>query len=813
MFMGITYICLAASIGCLAAASYNGYCTASTRRFKKKKLDKLDPEDIPNSKSKLNLYLWVSLRKSRGDSNGEIKRKCKKRLKKAEMFSFGTSAATALCSSIFGTLAFSTYSLNLDMINTSGAVMRILAEDECICYVECDEGADDGSKTSYELLFGLDEYEKLCKALSLNDNYKQELEDLRKNNASGKAQSTFIVSHLNDAAVRCYKDIVGSNSKFRSGDGKDRSKMSLTDLRGDLISLLNDNKVNGINPNCKACRNKSKLEMMMNCIGEARYIEGWSWEDIWESNDTPSSGGDNSGNNGGNTGNTGGSSSASSSSYGIQLDDGWYYWYHQSTSCTCAHNVEHGTYGRYGATLLYEPNANTPDNMAGARGCSTYSTAMAISNALHKEVTPYELLIDVMGGSFTQKDNGMWVYGGGTSYINLSVAPPIMNMSSLASRAQEHYYDDGLRAEVINLTQSNVDAMLDKGAFIVASWYHGMAWYHPNDNNAGSHFMVIRKKGDDGNYYCLNSAVGDSNASTNMTTPASWGNMSAKFVQSIGVAYYNVNPPSDDNGGGGGGDFTPGDTWYSTISVGLGSPTERFVNGGAVALYDGLPWAASSSTYFYNSKQAADDVNNYIGQVSGLGGPYIPGLDTSGSYAFGLTSGGASVNVDGVACARIAVQKSMVDRNYCDNFQSDTWRSNTVVSGSEPGYKKMCAVLKDQDSGKMYYLPCKPSDGKAHTFPGGVGQTYVMGKGWDASSKTFTVDLGDYSASIGWHPESWPENQLAQCMDTSMFWGDGHKYTIKYYISAYGINSMELYGVSSVSEYRKYDIVGFVVWP
>lgn len=533
MFLGWIYQYLIIAIIAALLLAYNIYCFIGLYKLGKNlKHDGID--SAKNTSSKFNIYTWLVKRtiKSKGKSS-ELKLKLKIRLaKKIDIGAITLSSGLLIINIV---LIAAIYLLNIQATNIANVLTTIFGDKDCCCYAKCTGNEEDDSKTAYELLFGPDEYKKLYDSIVLMPSEKQPFLDMHKDNPNGKTEGEWLIAHLDDNAVQCYKNIVGNNSKFRSGDHQDRSKMTNAELKDDLIALLKDYKVEGRNPNCDRCTNTTDLQLGKKCIGEAHYVEGWTWEAIWDSdNPGDGTGGDDEGGGIGGGGNT----SAQNSIYGVNLGDGWYYWYHQAQEL-CNWNVAHPTYGRYGSLYLGKGTASS-------RGCSTYSTAMAVANVLNKEITPYNIL-DAIGGSFSQTENG-WTYTSdkASSGIDLNDNAVGLNKNVLANRLSQAYGSDGLQTECFTLSQQKVDEILSKGGMVILSFTTPKWEWYQGD---GSHYEVIRRKDENGLYYALNSCASDNNFSL-MTTGVTWSNLFSHKTHADAIGVWNINPPSSGGGGG-----------------------------------------------------------------------------------------------------------------------------------------------------------------------------------------------------------------------------------------------------------------------
>lgn len=382
-----------------------------------------------------------------------------------------TTFISFLLTLLFFSIATALWTTN-EQINIVAAIQALfMRNNDCTCYALCTGDPEDDAKCAYELCFGNKEYQKLIAEANLSAEDKSEFDSF----TSGKDKGIFLSDRVNDEMVQCYKDIVGNNPNFRSDDRKDRTKMSDSELKKDLKALLKDYKVNGKNPNC-GCKNYGKTVLTRKCLGEAHFRDGWSWKEIWESDSSSSS---SEPSNGSGNGYVPGNATGQ---YAVQLDDGSYYWYHQSSvMCGC-------TYCGDWTQMDWSGSGSSPCKF-GKNGCAVYSLAMAVSNLVGEEVTPRVILSD-LGATLSP-----------TSCVTSSTyfsGIMIKRDAAVNQVASAH----GLKVAPVDKTVDSIDAILNKGGYIWGSWHGSFDWY-----GGSGHFMVIRK-GDDSNYYCFTSCRG-----------------------------------------------------------------------------------------------------------------------------------------------------------------------------------------------------------------------------------------------------------------------------------------------------------------
>lgn len=267
-------------------------------------------------------------------------------------------------------------------------------------------------------------------------------------------------------------------------------------------------------------QNLFRLEKIDEQVGEE---EGWQWD---SSTDVQiNTGGASSGNN---------SPGNATGQYAIELDDGTYYWYHQSKTCNCVNDVVED--GIRTSTLI--ANSGT---MA-SRGCSVYSSAIALSNLLGQEITPIDFIRNVLGSTIEKQSNGSYRFTASGKGITFGSDSVSTDKKTWAESIVEVYGSQGVCAKAVNVkSQAEVDEILNKGGYIITSFNRmDFPWHYRS--SAGSHYMIIRKKDASGNYYCFNSCsggrVGHPGAVESMTTGVSWDMLKSSYTHSDGVAVW-----------------------------------------------------------------------------------------------------------------------------------------------------------------------------------------------------------------------------------------------------------------------------------
>lgn len=497
--------------------------------------------------------LLMKSKKIQEGTDAAAEKQVNKQCKRANrIFICGTALSLALLV-VLGVLAETLYEMNLSVTSTTSVISILTRNKDCTCYVKCTNDADDDHKSTYELLFGPTEFATFAGHMKLNpqeqDEWKALYPDVKDGETrdydklDGKKQNEFIAEHLNDKMVDDYKTILQDYQNFmKSADGKDRMKMSNDELMADLKKMCKDYKVNGRNPNCKVCKSANTSSLRRKCNGMNKWVKGWTWQEIADADgdkkddknkgsvEVPALG-------------------HASGKYAVTLGDGnSYYWYHQASEA-CKYNVV-----KYGQRYS---NVNLGGlGPAYSRGCSSYATAMAISNVLGEEVTPFDVQEKLEGVKPSKSPDGTITYYGRSPIDFCTPIGVTFNGSgkkAMVKKALDVYGNDGLQAAYLGHSQKEFDKYLDKGALIVVSIintggsYDSMPWYR-----GGGHYIVIRKKEND-KYYHLNSCVigslsshysgsgTDEKAKSLMDIGISWNTLSSHFKAEGAVAFWSDN--------------------------------------------------------------------------------------------------------------------------------------------------------------------------------------------------------------------------------------------------------------------------------
>lgn len=541
---------------------YDITCWILLKLYVKTLIDNGNVDFSSANNSKLSFNIWKNIvnHKIKNISKkkipvGDAAHTIKKIARSITIWAFSIGAVLLLHIFLLVALVMALRTMDIAFNNVASSLQALFGKNvDCTCYAKCTGDVADDEKCSYEMLFGNKEYQKLINHMYMYLTPDEQME-FETQCVNGKTLGEFIINHMTEDMVSDYKEIVKNNANFREDDGKNRSTMTDAELEEDLKHLLADYKEHGRNPNCD-CKHGNENTLRRKCMGEEHWKPGWTWKELWDQEGPTGPGGTviptPSGTKLGHA----------TGQYAITLADGLsYYWYHQS-SCTCVHNVNHAEYGRYSNILL--GGARTGGNVKNAitRGCSTYSTAIAISNIIGMEVTPYNILEDLLNADVLNGAYGYYCIHDGSNGIRITSDPMLMDKARIAERAKEIYGQYGLEAKSIKLNKAEIDEALDKGGVVVLSVDASSGaweWYTSVD---GSHFITLRKREGD-TYYHLNSTSpsstpggsSDERCMNVMNTGVSWDTLSKHFHNGDGVAYWRVG--GNDEGGGGTTDPAP----------------------------------------------------------------------------------------------------------------------------------------------------------------------------------------------------------------------------------------------------------------
>ena len=423
-----------------------------------------------------------------------------------------------------------------------------------------------------------------------------------------------------------------------------------------------------------------------------------------------------------------------SGKFAISLDDGKWYWYHQGNDA-CDYC------GDWSDKIWADKKALSKT------GSPVYAMAILVSNLTNTATTPAKLLED--SGA---KNESKFDITGSCIFDKDGTPKPVEDFKKFL---EDKYELDVTQINVDKkeTCKSQIDAVLKKGGMIL--YRHNCTskgtWWPAVDTK--SHFICIRRSGS-GKYYILDQMMKDFDDMNNgISFDEIWNNMvrNGSSTYLLGV----VNPNVIYLGGTSSGkwitDAASIGTYKNTISLGSDG-------GKSFYLYDGLPWKYESGAYFVDLNQAAIDLEEYVKSVSknktmesGMGYSSVADIvnETNGWIASRATnqngypvmngnftqgSTGQYKVLDGLPCVGFGPPPCVVDPNYNVSFGpyqdgQNLWLTRTTPDGYGYGTRKYCGVFKDisggSNDGKLYYLPLAASDAKAHTFPGGIGQTGI----------------------------------------------------------------------------------------
>lgn len=716
------------------------YCLVTLLTFEKS-IKNSTHSSIEEAKTRFNIFIWF-LKKSRkvkdASSPDELKKAVKKKTKgfKIGILIFeGIGIQLVIKLIIYG---ITVYSLNIGLQTVASVIETLLNDDEqCQCYALCTGDSADDAKSVYELIFGPNEYNKLIHCMELTDEeyekfygegrYGQELkladslsENIHLSNYTmvintsndGRAKSEFIRDHINNDMVNCYRDLVGDNSKFRFKDGLDRSKMTQKELEEDLYKLLSDYKINGRNPNC-TCDTINIIGLDFACYGEKHWEPGWTWNFI--TNNDPDQFFSNT------TGS--GIMGKATGQYAVQLDDGTYFWYHQTSAPdNCVHCGQNDPLGNWSNKTWSASDKGT--KTFGSNGCAVYSMAIGLSNLCGREITPTVIFQTTQSTVTTSHVKTNDSYFSGMSirrgeFAKLMASAYNLNLSS-HTKANN---DDSS----INDTISFIDSILAQGGIVWASWIDDESQWC---GGSKSHFMCIRKT-DGSNYYCFTSCKGKCASVGGKEGAIQTMNYPISKVECVkGIGYYNgesithtqtiygfINPNAPTEGGGGDAVITDPSSCYSTLSVSNGKVAEKAGNS-SINIYDGWPWGNTSDLTFVNMEAYKNLIEGDIKSYTGLSSLHT----NNGWYAAEDYACATTGRKDGINCLPIVWHSIWGSKT----FYSEQWAN---LSSAKPviGYNGQYAaiLLQNKTDGKKYFLPIIGSDSKRHTWPGGAVQTFI----------------------------------------------------------------------------------------
>ncbi len=596
----------------------------------------------------------------------------------------------------------------------SGSLTNILNLTDCKCYVHCSGNAGDDSKTAYELLFGPKKWAEFEGAFkgALGQASIEEYESL----TTVKAKSSFIIQNLGVTALKEYRDTCVETGFYEPWDGKKRASMEDNELMADLKALFADHKTEGRNKNCEACDDLNNQRLKDGCYGAHAYVADWTWTEQWQAQAMYNMFGDDKKPESGTV--VGYTKGHATGQYAVSLSDGTsWYWYHQSGH-GCANNPIDPDFGDTAKLMLGNPDSKSYGTMA-SRGCSIYASACAISNVLGKEITPGNVIKDVLGCSIQVDDSGR-TYVRPESSSGISADGSItVDKAALAGRMVLAYGQYGLRAEAIGKlegSQDKLDSILANNGVYILSVKQGSPFY----GGTGSHFIIIRDKDESGLYKCITSAN------------PSFGTGHDGCIQTANeaVATWEQLVAGANNGGSGIGVWAP-----------PSKPVEQ-PQGGCIVNVNGY------SYYWYHQTSEQCEYNVYDA--------------TYGYFGDALTAGGSKVSAVGCPLYAMAICTSnLLNQNVSPFKLADAMGTSWVKDGNNyrlnacASYGKSGIVASQAASALNSYYA---SQG-LHVESGQLTQSYVdsiLDKGGMVHFRT--------KGSWEWHAKNNPSNNTEHSM-------------------------------------------------
>lgn len=694
MFYSFVYIFIIAAVIFSLVAIYNIYCGISFIKYKKDV-----KKDGKNTNTRYNLYAIIH--------KAIHKKDLTKRLKLYLWVIWINTVRTVGTAIVAALLAIILYQMNV-VFNNMGSILTTIFQKDCeACYVKCSNNVENDEKLAYELLFGPDSCNAFITSLNFNDNQLSIYNSL----PTIKEKSEYICDYLKeysyDSAIEQYKkdlETIGTDFRIKV-DHIDRKDLEDAELRDDLIALLSDYKVNGKNTRCKCCSNGSDILLKIKCQGHKQWKPGWKFKDPIEDDD--SSGDSDDDNSGLGPRHQMGQATGT---YAVQLDDGMYYWYHQSTPyCGCTYC---GTW-----TERHWSSNGTGGSKFGSDGCAVYSLAIGISNLMGQEITP-DKVFDALGSTYTTtnvKTNQDYFIGVG------------IKRGEAVKKLSETF---GFHYTPVADSVAEWDEILNKGGIIWTSWKDSLC---PWCGNGSRHFMCIRKT-DGTNYYCFTSCRGKCATSSSkagaietMNYPIEKNSCIAMLGNEDGRQAYGLwaDPPSGGESGGGGGGSGNTNPSNSGVFEKLAATQGSYNFNGSVTnattqdgipLWNGVPssfnWSTGTdATVWHYQNTAAAWCQNYSSETGQTN------IDTYNHFnkEFGRKS---TATVGNVQCIEICATAAMINCGFTPSNQAGV----NDVGASAIANAKGVIILKSSD-GTYYYLPCVTTDAKAHTYPGGIVQT------------------------------------------------------------------------------------------
>ncbi len=187
----------------------------------------------------------------------------------------------------------------------------------------------------------------------------------------------------------------------------------------------------------------------------------------------------------------------------FQIEDGGHswYWFHQTDDAS-AYEVFHPVYGRF-SQLLCGNNTDYIANLL-TDGCTVYTLAIAISNTLHRCITPYDVLFDVLKAPACKWGEDSAVELDGSHGIDMvHQTYPIVLPEKLCETVQAALPEcRAVYLEDFRNSQAAIDEALRSGGCIYLSVDRCELY-----TGRKTHMIVLREKKADGKYYALTSAA------------------------------------------------------------------------------------------------------------------------------------------------------------------------------------------------------------------------------------------------------------------------------------------------------------------
>jgi hypothetical protein len=458
--------------------------------------------------------------------------------------------------------------------------------------------------------------------------------------------------------------------------------------------------------------------------------------------------------------------------FSIELCDGSYYWYHQTSNCKdCKFKAGSGGISNVGDIKWSWNGSAMGDTLAQSDG-GQYAMAMIVSNLLGQSITVDEIF-EAYGAKTSgttvdvSKTNNAFLHKGKRAMLN-STAGPNAICEKYGLECTIPYYDDKTSVKQM------VDDILDNKK--------GMIWLRygaPEANGTwpsratDEHCVCIRSH-EGNNYYLLDSTLklcdgtDTGKANTGISFDTLWKYAAGSKSGFDRVRYFVGFWVDEEAQASKNGDCD----WYGPATE-IKRAADKMSLGGGFYLYDGLPWSADANTYTVNTDEMLGDMYDYVESVSdnkiakrGNGEELTASdilststrmVNKSGGKMEGdtwkETDNGLYAEVDGLRAVGITTVPSVVDREFCANYTGTDWLNGDTADNVdyEFGKKKMAVVLQDKTTKKDWFMPVTNCSAKDEVFPGGVAQTNIAfnNKGnqkiTDNKLKAYNVLVSDYN--------------------------------------------------------------------